>query len=84
MTQSEAGAAGREALKSRVLPQMAFSKPKVTPKPTQRISNSQSGDMAKARFQVEGNAMYLNSPLNYGQRETDVGAESRAEQAHSD
>ncbi|KAK4059955.1 hypothetical protein Trihar35433_10499 [Trichoderma harzianum] len=57
MTQSEAGAAGREALKSRVLPQMAFNKPKGTPKPTQRISNSQSGDMAKARFQVEGNAI---------------------------
>ncbi|KAL5087909.1 hypothetical protein Trisim1_007316 [Trichoderma cf. simile WF8] len=66
MTQSEAGAAGREALKSRVLPQMAFNKPKVTPKPTQRISNSQSDDMAKARFQVEGNAIVTGAAGTLG------------------
>ncbi|KAL7905007.1 hypothetical protein GGI35DRAFT_185176 [Trichoderma velutinum] len=57
MTQPEAGAADREALKSRVLPQMIFNKVEATSKPTQRISDSQTGDMTKLRFQVEGNAI---------------------------
>ncbi|UKZ81651.1 hypothetical protein TrVFT333_009423 [Trichoderma virens FT-333] len=59
MTKSEAGAADREALKSRVLPQMAFNRVQatLTPKPTQTMPNSQAGDMAKLRFKVEGNAI---------------------------
>ncbi|KAL7941907.1 hypothetical protein V8C42DRAFT_334044 [Trichoderma barbatum] len=59
MTQLELGTADREALKSRVLPQMAFSKVKttLTPETTQKILNSQASDMAKLRFKVEGNAI---------------------------
>ncbi|KAL6790323.1 hypothetical protein GGI42DRAFT_365160 [Trichoderma sp. SZMC 28013] len=57
MTQSETSGADREALKSRVLPQMAFYKVEPTPKPTQKISDSHAGDMAKLRFQVDGNAI---------------------------
>lgn len=67
MTQSEAIVADKEALKSRVLPQMAFNKVKATPipKPTKEVPNSQTADMAKLRFKVVGNAMYLNSLLSY-------------------
>jgi hypothetical protein len=67
MAQSEISAEDREALKSRVLPQMAFKTvdSTLTPKPTYHMLDLQAGDMAKLRFKVEGNAMYLKSLL-YG------------------
>lgn len=80
MTQSEASATDREALKSRILPQMAFNKVKAAP--TKGVPNSQTGDMAKLRFKVVGSAMYMNSLLSYTSCEANISAESQAEQVH--
>ncbi|KAM0262602.1 hypothetical protein ACHAQJ_001647 [Trichoderma viride] len=61
MPKLETTTADREALKSRVLPQMTFKKVNAAPTPTstppQQMRDLQERDMAKLRFKVKGNAI---------------------------